>query len=178
MLAIHHYARGIAFAATGQTEDARAELAKFDAQTATVPEDWWIFSNKAHDVLPIGHFMLEGELAYREGRLEDAWKALRKAIEVEDRLIYDEPPGWMIPVRHSMGALLMEAGLPEEAERLYLEDQINHPGNGWSLLGLRQALEAQGKESETVTVAAKLDEAWKRVEVRPTSSCLCAPLVK
>lgn len=178
MLAIHHYARGIAFAATGQTEAARAELAKFDAQTAKVPEDWWIFSNKAHDVLPIGHLMLEGELAYREGRLEDAWKALRQAIEAEDRLIYDEPPGWMIPVRHSMGALLMEAGRSEEAERLYREDQINHPGNGWSLLGLRQALEAQGKESETVTVTAKLDEAWKRVEVRPTSSCLCAPLVK
>jgi tetratricopeptide (TPR) repeat protein len=178
MLAIHHYARGIAFAATGQTEDARAELAKFDAQTAKVPEDWWIFSNKAHDVLPIGHLMLEGELAYREGRLEDAWKSLRQAIEVEDRLIYDEPPGWMIPVRHSMGALLMEAGLPEEAERLYREDQINHPGNGWSLLGLQQALEAQGKESEALTVTAKLDEAWKRVEVRPTSSCLCAPLVK
>lgn len=177
MLAIHHYARGIAFAATGRTEEARAELAKFDAQVERVPEEWFIFSNKAHDVLPIGRHMLVGEIAYREGRLDDAWAALRQGIEAEDKLLYDEPPGWVIPVRHAMGALLMEAGKPEEAEKLYREDQARHPGNGWSLLGLKQSLEAQGKSAEATIVTARLDEAWKRVEERPTSSCYCAPRV-
>jgi tetratricopeptide (TPR) repeat protein len=178
MLAIHHYGRGIAFAATGRTEEARAELAAFDAQCKKVPEEWFVFSNKAHDVLPIGRSMLEGELAYREGRKEDAWASLRNAMAAEDKLLYDEPPGWMIPVRHSMGALLMESDRYAEAEALYREDQKKHPGNGWSLLGLKQSLEAQGNSPEATEVVAKLDKAWERVEVRPTSSCLCAPLVE
>ena len=84
----------------------------------------------------------------------------------------------LIPVRHSMGALLMEKGRYQEAEALYREDQVHHPGNGWSLLGLKQALQAQGRDAEAVVFAKKLDDAWKRVEKRPTSSCYCAPLVK
>lgn len=140
-----------------------------------MPEDWKVLENKAHDILQIGRLMLQGELAYRERRLEDAWSALSEAIEAEDRLVYDEPPGWMIPVRHSMGALLMEAGQYERAEKLYREDQIDHPGNGWSLLGLKQSLEKQERTGEAKEIASKLDQAWKRVETRPTSSCLCAP---
>jgi tetratricopeptide (TPR) repeat protein len=175
MRAIHYYARGIALSALGRTEEARKEAVRFEKQIKKVPADWWVFSNKAHDVLPIGRLMLEGELAYREGRLDDAWAALTKAIEAEDRLVYDEPPGWMIPVRHAMGALLVEAGQYERAEKLYREDQVNHPGNGWSLLGLKQSLVAQGRTDEAAKVTAKLDEAWKRVASRPASSCMCAP---
>jgi len=178
-LAVHHYARGIAFAALGRTEEARAEIVKFEAQVEHVPQDWWVFSNKIHDVLPIARHMLEGELAYREGRLDDAWTALEKASEFEDELVYDEPPGWMIPVRHAMGALLLEAGQPKRAEALYRQDQIDHPGNGWSLLGLKQALEDQRRGEALDAIEAKLDFAWNRVakEDRPTSSCLCAPRV-
>ncbi len=173
--AMHHYARGIALSALGRTAEARGEIAAFESWMDRVPEDWWIFANKLHDVLPIGRLMLEGELAYREGRLDDAWAALEEAIEREDRLLYDEPPGWMIPVRHAMGALLLEAGDPERAEKLYREDQIDHPRNGWSLLGLKQALEAQGRMDEAAAVAPELERAWRRVQDRPTSSCLCAP---
>jgi hypothetical protein len=74
-----------------------------------------------------------------------------------------------------MGALLMEAGEFAEAEKLYREDQVRHPGNGWSLLGLNQALDAQGRTEEGAQYAANLEKAWNRVEERPTSSCLCAP---
>lgn len=175
MLAIHFYARGIAFSALGRTADARRELARFEAQVPKVPQEWWIFSNEAHDVLPIAEAMLEGELAYREGRYDDAWSALRRGIELEDGLVYDEPPGWMLPVRHAMGALLMEQGAYAEAERLYREDQERHPGNGWSLLGLELALAAQGRDEEAAAVAARLESAWRRVAERPTSSCMCAP---
>lgn len=177
MLAIHHYSRGIALAALGRSDEARQEIKLFEAQTQRVPIDWWVFSNMAHDVLPIGQLMLEGELAYREGRLEDAWAALTKAIEHEDTLLYDEPPGWMIPVRHSMGALLMENGQFKRAEKLYREDQGDHPGNGWSLLGLQQSLHAQGRHEEAAAIISKLNQAWIRVEERPTSSCMCAPNV-
>ncbi|MCB2155206.1 hypothetical protein KQI84_09985 [bacterium] len=174
-LAIHYYARGIAQAATGHIDEARLEQVRFQAQVKKVPQDWWIFSNKAHDVIPIAHQMLEGEIAYREGRFDDAWAALAKGVEYEDQLVYDEPPGWMIPVRHAMGALLMEQGEHEWAERLYREDQKDHPGNGWSLLGLKLALEAQDKDDEAAMIDAKLAKAWKRVNEKPTSSCLCAP---
>ncbi|MCA9299382.1 MAG: tetratricopeptide repeat protein, partial [Phycisphaerales bacterium] len=158
-----------------KTEDARAELALFEEATSRVPEDWWMFSNRVHDVLPIARLMLVGELAYREGRYGDAWTALGDAIEREDALVYDEPPGWMIPVRHAMGALLLEQGDAARAEALYREDQIDHPGNGWSLLGLAQALDAQGRPADASRIRARLDEAWAHVEVRPTSSCFCAP---
>ena len=119
--------------------------------------------------------MLEGELAFREGRLDDAWSALERGNEAEDRLIYDEPPGWMLPVRHAMGALLMTARKPAEAERLYREDQQRHPGNTWSLIGLQKALVAQDRSSEATEVGKRLDVACKRLTVRPISSCFCEP---
>ena len=126
-------------------------------------------------VLPIARAMLEGELAFREGRLDDAWSALERGIEAEDRLIYDEPPGWMLPVRHAMGALLMAARKHAEAERLYREDLQRHPGNTWSLIGLQKALVAQNRSSEATEVGKQLDVACKRLTVRPTSSCFCEP---
>lgn len=176
--AVHHYARGIAHAALGQTRKAKREIAKFSKAADAIPEGWYVFSNKLADVLPIAHHMLAGELAYREGRLDDAWAAMEEAMAAEDRLVYDEPPGWMIPVRHAMGALLVESGDYARAEMLYREDQEDHPGNGWSLLGLQQALTAQEKNDEAATYARALDKAWARVTERPSSSCLCAPGTK
>ena len=160
-----------------RTDEARVEIANFEKAVALVPEEWWVFNNRMHDVLPIAMAMLEGETAYREGRLDEAWAALRRGIEAEDKLIYDEPPGWMLPVRHSMGALLLEAGEFAEAEKLYREDQERHPGNGWSLLGLSQVLEAQGKTEESARYATAAQKAWSRVEAKPSSSCLCAPRI-
>jgi tetratricopeptide (TPR) repeat protein len=173
--AVHHYARGIALSVLDRTAEARLEVAKFEEAAAAVPDDWWVFNNRMHDVLPIATAMLEGELAFREGRLEEAWSALRRGIEAEDRLVYDEPPGWMLPVRHSMGALLMASGEYAAAETLYREDQERHPGNGWSLKGLTLALAAQGRDQESAQYAAALAKAWPRAEKVPTSSCFCAP---
>ena len=172
--AVHHYARGIALSVLDRTAEAREEMARFEQAFAAVPEEWWVFNNRVHDVLPIARAMLEGETAYREGRLEAALAALRRGIEAEDRLIYDEPPAWMLPVRHSMGALMMEAGEYAAAERLYREDQERHPGNGWSLLGLKQALVAQGKTGEAAALDTSLEQAWRRVDAKPPSSCFCA----
>jgi tetratricopeptide (TPR) repeat protein len=173
--AVRHYARGIALSALGRTEEARAEIEAFDQAIAAVPEDWWIFNNRVHQVLPIARAMLEGELAFREGRLDEAFAALRRGVAAEDALVYDEPPGWMLPVRHALGALLMSAGRYAEAEEVYREDQLRNRGNGWSLLGLRLALEAQGRNAEAETVVEKIAAAWERADVKPTSSCLCEP---
>ncbi|MDX2473357.1 MAG: hypothetical protein QNL91_06565 [Candidatus Krumholzibacteria bacterium] len=173
--AVHYYARGIALSVLDRTDEARLEITKFETAAAAIPAEWWVFNNRIDDVLPIATAMLEGETAYREGRLDDAWAALRRGIEAEDKLVYDEPPAWMLPVRHSMGALMMEAGEFAAAEELYLEDQVRHPGNGWSLLGLSQALAAQDRNLEGAQFAAAAAQAWARVDERPSSSCLCAP---
>lgn len=173
--AVRRYARGIALSALGRTEEARAEIEAFDEAMAAVPQDWWIFNNRVHQVLPIARAMLEGELAFREGRLDEAFAALRRGVAAEDALVYDEPPAWMLPVRHALGALLMSAGRYAEAEEVYREDQRRNRDNGWSLLGLRLALEAQGRNAEAESVVPKIAAAWARADVRPTSSCLCEP---
>ena len=173
--AVHHYARGIAYSALGRTSEARAEIELFEQAAAAVPGEWFVFNNTVDTVLPIGRAMLDGELAFREGRYEDAFAALRRGVELEDALIYDEPPGWMLPVRHSLGALLMAAGRPAEAETVYREDLARNRGNGWALLGLRQALAAQGLDSEAAALDSNLSAAFRRCDVNPTSSCFCAP---
>ncbi|MGD9691353.1 MAG: hypothetical protein AB7G17_00760 [Phycisphaerales bacterium] len=174
-IAMHHYARGIALSALGRASEAREEQGLFTEAAKRVPGDWWVFQNKVHDILPVAEAMLEGEILYREGKQEEAFDVLRQGVALEDKLVYDEPPGWMIPVRHALGALLMGAGRHAEAERVYREDQVHYPGNGWSLLGLEQALRAQGKTEEAERVGAQLKTTWARADVRPTSSCFCQP---
>jgi tetratricopeptide (TPR) repeat protein len=176
--ATHLYARTIALAALGRTDDARAELAKFDALAKTIDDTWFIGQNPAPTVLPIARKMMEGEILYREGKHDEAFIALREGVAMEETLIYDEPPGWMQPVRHALGALLLDDGREVcvvEAEAVYRADLERHPNNGWSLLGLRNALDAQGEGEEASAVGAQLAKAWKRADVKPTSSCYCAP---
>jgi tetratricopeptide (TPR) repeat protein len=171
----HHYACSVALSALGRTEEARAELARFDELAAQVGDDWLVGNNPATAVLPIARRMAAGELAYREGRRDEAFALLREAVRLEEELVYDEPPGWMQPVRHALGALLLGAGRAGEAEAVYREDLERHPRNAWSLLGLRQALLAQGKAAEAQALAPSLEAAWARADVRPTSSCYCQP---
>jgi tetratricopeptide (TPR) repeat protein len=168
------YARTVAFAALGRTEEARAEATNFDEYVKGIGSEWFVGQNPAADALAIARKMMEGEILYREGKLDEAFAQLRAAVEGEMNLIYDEPPGWMQPVRHALGALLLESGRAKEAEEVYRADLARHPGNGWSLLGLRNALQAQGEDSEADAVGEQLAKAWARADVAPTASCYCA----
>lgn len=173
--AVRSYARSIACSALGRTEQARAEKAEFERRVALVPEDWYVFQNKLSDVLPIARAMIEGELLFREGRREEAFAILREGIAREDALVYDEPPGWMLPVRHALGALMMADGRYAECEAVYREDLSRNRENLWALTGLRESLQAQGKVSELPAVDARLAAALADATVAPTSSCLCEP---
>ena len=173
--AMRHYARGVAFSALGRTEEARGELQAFEDMAAQVPEDWTVGNNASADVLDLSRHMLKGELLYREGRREEAFAILRAGIELEDALVYDEPPGWMQPIRHALGALLMADGRHAEAEAVYREDLARHAKNGWSLLGLELALGAQGRAVEAAAPRAERQAAWARADVQPSSSCYCEP---
>ena len=173
--AVRHYARSIANSALGRTDAAREEMEHFFAALDEIPEDWFIFNNKVSTVMPIARAMIEGELLYREGRTDEAFAILRKGIEAEDALVYDEPPAWMLPVRHALGALLMGDQRFAEAEAVYREDLKRNRKNGWALLGLQKSLLAQQRNQEAMALDADVAAAWKLADVQPKSSCYCEP---
>lgn len=119
--------------------------------------------------------MVEGEILIREGNLDGGFGELRAAVKDEDALRYDEPPGWLIPVRHSLGASLMQASRFAEAEQVYRDDLARQPENGWSLFGLAQSLHRQDKEEEAKATDDRFRKIWSKADVQITSSCLCQP---
>ncbi len=169
------YARSIACSALGRTAQAREEMAEFERRVALVPEEWYVLNNRVHDVLPIARAMMRGELLYREGKHDEAFAALREGIAWEDSLVYDEPPAWMLPVRHALGALLMGAGRASEAEAVYREDLSRNRGNGWALTGLRASLVAQGRSEEARMLDREIGRAFASADTSVTSSCFCEP---
>jgi tetratricopeptide (TPR) repeat protein len=173
--AMRRYARSIANSALGRTTEARAEMAAFEAEAARVPIEWTIGMNPAHAVFPMARKMMLGELAFREGDHDLAFASLREGAALEDELLYDEPPGWLQPVRHALGALLMAAGRYAEAEQVYGEDLERNPNNGWALLGLEKARRMQGETEGLDELIRQRSKAWARSDVAPTSSCYCEP---
>jgi tetratricopeptide (TPR) repeat protein len=173
--AVRRYARSVALSSLGRTVEARSEMDAFNRALEEVPKDWMIFNNSVNKVLPIAKAMVDGELLWREGRVEEAFSKLRVGIKAEDQLIYDEPPGWMIPVRHAYGALLMKNGQAQIAEKVYLEDLERNRNNGWSLVGLQQTYLAQGKTEQAKALESKIQSVWPDHLFRPTSSCYCEP---
>jgi tetratricopeptide (TPR) repeat protein len=174
--ALRHATRGIAFAAKGDPKAARAEQEAFGAAAKKVPADESLFNNAASAILAIAEPMLEGEILVREGKLDAGVAKLREAVKAEDALKYDEPPGWILPVRHSLGATLMTAARFAEAEQVYRDDLQRLPDNGWSLFGLSRSLKLQKKNSaEAAALDQRLEKIWAKADLKLTSSCLCQP---
>ena len=159
--AIRTYARGRAFIAKGDLPAAEAELAKLKT-LASGPRmaELRLEFNSTKAVADIAERVLAGRLAAAQGRHEDAVAALHEAAELEDNLIYGEPPEWSVPVRHDLGEVLLEAGKPAEAEQAYHQDLKRFPKNGWALRGLERSLRAQGKTAEADEAGRKFKEAW------------------
>lgn len=171
--AMRHAARGVAYAALGKTAEARAEQKSFRAAVDRVPKEAAFGNNKAADILAVADKLLEGETLVAEGKVADGLEVLREAVVKEDALRYAEPPDWIHPVRHALGATLLKAGKADEAEAVYREDLKRWPHNGWSLYGLTRSLEARGKDA--ADVRKQFDESWKRADVKLSSSCFCQP---
>lgn len=171
--AIRSYARVVALANLFRTEEARAELDRYHDLAAEVTDEWFIGANLAPTVLSISGLMAEAELLWREGNEKEAFAKMREAVVEEDQLVYDEPPGWMLPVRHALGAILLAGGEAAQAEQVYREDLADWQENGWSLLGLEQALRAQGKTAEADALAPRVAAAWARADIEPPASCYC-----
>ncbi|MUM29245.1 tetratricopeptide repeat protein [Mycobacterium sp. CBMA295] len=177
-----HYGRGVAYAASGQVEQARAERDRFTAAYRRIPGSRYLFNNTSLDILAIAEQMLNGEIAYREGDYDTAFTYLRRAIELDDALPYDEPWGWMQPTRHAYGALLLEQGHIEEAARVYAADlgldptlrrSSHHPNNVWSLHGYHECLRRLGRDAEATIIGQQLELALARADVPVRASCAC-----
>lgn len=180
--AMLRYAKGVACAALGRVAEARAERELFRLAQAAVPATRMLFNNTCTDVLAIAGAMLDGELDYREGNIEAAFASLRRAIELDDGLPYDEPWGWMQPTRHAYGALLLEQGRVAEAERVYRADlgfddtlprACQHPGNVWSLHGFHECLVRLGRPGEAAIIEQQLKLTAALADVPIESSCFC-----
>lgn len=168
--AIWRYARGLAYAATGRFDEADAERTRLAEMAKSMPKDRTLGGSQVATLMRIADEVLAGEIAARRGDHEQAVSRLTAAIKLEDALRYYEPPLWHYPVRHSLGAVLLEAGRPAEAERIYREDLAQHPENGWALFGLAQSLKKQNKTDEAAAVEERFKKAWARADVTLTSS--------
>jgi tetratricopeptide (TPR) repeat protein len=172
----HHAARAIAYAAKGDTANARKAQSVFLERAKLVPKQDFVSNNSCESLLAIAIPMVEEEILIAEGKIDNGIEQLRAAIQKEDALKYDEPPGWMIPVRHSLGAVLMKQQRFAEAEQVYRDDLGRLPENGWSLLGLAESLRKQKKNADEVAqTQAKFEKVWAKADLTITTSCLCQP---
>jgi tetratricopeptide (TPR) repeat protein len=170
--AVWHYARGIAYAREGKLEKAMAELERLRAIAADPrlePLRIWGL-NPMTSLAEIAAAVLRAEIAASRKDTKTAVAELRKAIAIEDGLIYGEPPDWFYPVRHNLGAVLLEAGRARAAEKVYREDLARFPDNGWSLFGLAQSLRAQGKEQEATEALVRFETAWQYADIEIMAS--------
>ncbi|MGI9430340.1 MAG: tetratricopeptide repeat protein [Bythopirellula sp.] len=171
--AVWHYTRALAYAATNRVDQAEVEQDAFDEAMERVPETSFLFQNPSLSILGVAESMVAGEIAYRRGEFDEAFKHLREAVRRDDGLNYDEPWGWMQPARHALGALLLEQQRVAEAETVYREDLRRHPNNPWALHGLAECLEKQGKTKESAQCRAQFTTAAERTDVTITRSCFC-----
>ena len=180
--AMLHYAKAVAHAASFNVPAAEKEQSLFETARSRVPPSRYLFNNTCIDILAIAAEMVRGEIEYRKLNFAAAFAHLRKSVELDDNLPYDEPWGWMQPARHALGALLLEQNHVEEAEAVYRADlgldhtlsrACQHPDNVWSLHGFHECLTRLGKHNEAGIIRQRLDVATARADVPVKSSCFC-----
>jgi tetratricopeptide (TPR) repeat protein len=171
MNAIWHYGRGLAYQHTGKPADAKKELAALRAIAADPAlEPKTMAFSSLPVLLTIADNILAAEIDAGEKNYDQAIARLERAVHLQDGLLYNEPPDWYFPARHILGAVLLEAGYPAEAETVYWQDLARQRENGYALFGLMKAQEAQGKTAEAAAVKARFDRAWAQADTRLTSS--------
>jgi len=171
MTGIWHYGRALSYIYTDRPAEARRELLTLSAaRNAMGTVEHYIGFATAGTLLTIAEEIVQGELAYTEGNILVGLAHLERAVRLEDSLRYAEPPDWYFPVRHFLGAMLLKAGRPNEAEVVYAADLRKNPENGYSLFGLKNALEKQDRLSEAQVFAERFNRAWADATHTLTSS--------
>ena len=169
---IWHYARGMAFTAKGEISQAQEELEALQeiAEDPALEELLANYMNPSSSVIPIAIHVLSGEMAAAQGQIAKAIGLLEKGIEYEEQLIYSEPTAWHIPVRQNLGAVLLQAGMASEAQKIYEDDLEINRENGWSLFGLYQSHLAQGNSQQASEYQKRFNNAWAEADIAITAS--------
>jgi len=180
--AMQHYAKGVAYSTRRNFAEAERERERFHRHLDGISPDRRFLSNPTRASLGVGAALLDGELAYHQGRHEEAYAHLRRAVELDDNLSYTEPWAWMHPPRHALAALLLDQGHRAEAEQVYRDDLglsgtvqrcAQHPNNVWALHGLVECLKVRSDIEELPALQEKLTRAQAKTDVPISSSCLC-----
>ena len=164
--AVWRACRATAFAAKKDFVNAASEQAAFRVLLEKQPKDRFLLLNDR---------FVAAEIALQQEQWDQAIALLVEAIGYEDEMGYGEPPRWVQPVRHTLGAVYMKAQRYADAERVYREDLAKWPGNGWSLFGLASALDAQGQTEEAAITRAAFEQAWRGADHPLGTSCKCIP---
>ncbi|MGO8055525.1 tetratricopeptide repeat protein, partial [Rhizobium leguminosarum] len=170
-VAVWHYARGMALGAKGKIAEAEKELEalkKIAADESLKSALIWEM-NSSFDLVNIAAFTLEGEMAMHKLDYTSAAASYKKAIAIEDKLMYQEPPDWFFSVRHSLGHTLLLAKQFKEAEIVFNDDLKMYQENGWSLMGLYNSLKGQNKNSEADAVKKRFEKAWAHADIKINS---------
>jgi tetratricopeptide (TPR) repeat protein len=177
-----YYGKGIAYASTNDLQNADIQRQLFREAAPKVPPSRLDYPNRIVDVLKVATAMLDGEIEYRRKNYDAAFHNLREAIRHEDALMYTEPWGWIVPARHSYGALSLEQGLVAQAATAYAEDlgllenlsrAHQHPRNVWALHGYYECLMHLDRKPEALIIKKLLTFAQAEADVPISSSCFC-----
>jgi tetratricopeptide (TPR) repeat protein len=180
--AVIHYAKAIAYANLYKGAAAETHVKLFEEALARLPASRTLFNNIARDILAVAAETMRGEVEYYRFNYEKAFAHLRNAVSLYDGMPYDEPWGFMQPIRHALGALLLAQGHVSEAETIYSADlgydgslsrACQHPDNVWSLHGLHECLAKLNRSAEAAMVKQRLDVAVSRADVPIKASCFC-----
>ena len=162
--------RGLALVATGRLPGAEGEHVVLAGLTKQIRRDRTTEEKTQRALLKIAERILSGEIAARRQRYDDAIRLFEEAIKMEEALPYSEPPLWPLSVRHHLGAVLLLADRPSEAEAVYHADLLRHPDNGWALTGLIQSLQAQQKDDQAAVAEERFKKAWAHADFIPADS--------
>lgn len=162
MHAYYRYARGVSFAGLKKVSDARAERERLEAICGRIPEAETLMINPARSIAAIALAELDARIARAANNKQAEIAHLERAVEMQEKLGYMEPPEWHYPLREALGAALLRHGDPGKAESVFRKDLAINPRNGRSLFGLLEALRAQQKTAGLAWVAQEFNDSWKQ----------------
>jgi tetratricopeptide (TPR) repeat protein len=154
----------MAYAGTGQIQQARSEEQAFITARKAIPAGAQIGFNSASTIMTIAEKMLGARIALAQQDKKTAAALLNEAVPIEDSLTYDEPPDWYLPTREALGAVLLSNGNYKEAEEAFRADLQRQPRSGRSLFGLSESMRAQGKTAAAEIIKREYETAWKHAD--------------
>jgi tetratricopeptide (TPR) repeat protein len=169
---INSFAKGMASVKTGNYEQAEIYLKhlKENEKDNKLKTPFVPYMSTPYECSIIAENILAANIAFSQKHYDEAITLMKKAVLTEDRLIYTEPNLWMIPARQYLGMFFLTLNKPKEAEKIYREDLVRNPGNGWSLTGLYQSLKAQKKYQELKKIKTHYLNTFSKSDTLPIAS--------